>query len=451
MMSHHGFRRDIVQFARGLRRMAEGGAALLRRPLAGLDTAIGAINANITRFVALANPGAVIQFQRAVNDLYAVIGQAMLPALQAMTRFLRDIGSAIYGTTAQGKQLIAALAAGTVGMIAFGAAMAAFEAIATGGVMPIIGALIGAFGGMAAVTGMLDPLMKELAPVLSGLMDQLGGVLEVVVGIVQGLLPKAGEWLKNVAGFLVYLGNALERMSPAIEAFVDVILEIGKAWQPVGELLLGIIIEAVVALAQAFKAVSPYLIEFIRIMAGIVKQVVEWIRQLLAMFGIVIPEFTKMAPKGAVKPTAGAAVERVQTTDIESVLRSARERAFQIGGAAGPPEQTAKNTSQIVTEIQDFKRWAADDFSKGLSQWITKILPELMLAMLERVIGEILNLPEEIAKRIRRGVQAVGETPVPGAGGAQVQDVAPWLGQPGLIGWSLIKLAGASDRVDTGH
>src|SRR5262249_18960313 len=75
-----------------LRRMAEGGADLLRRPLAGLDVAIGAINANITRFVALANPGAVIQFQRAVNDLYAVIGQAMLPALQAMTRFLRDIG-----------------------------------------------------------------------------------------------------------------------------------------------------------------------------------------------------------------------------------------------------------------------------------------------------------------------------------------------------------------------
>ncbi len=414
---------SAIQFTK---RLADAGVDLLRRPLSMLDTAIASINQNITRFVALANPAAVMRFQLAVNDLYAVIGRALAPALDVMTGFIRSLGSAIYGTTAQGRTLIAAIAAGTVGMIAFGAAMAAFEAIATGGVMPIIGALIGALGGMAAVTGMLNPLMESLAPILSGLMDQLGGVLGVLIGVVQGVLPALQESITNGIKLIAYLGTALERMAPAIGAFVDVIVEIGKAFQPVGEFLIGVIVEYVVLLAQAFKAFSPVLIELARIVGSIVRQLVTWLRELLAVFGVVIPEFTKApAPGGGTRSTVGAAVTPARTTDIESVLRATRERAFSLGGAAGPPEQTAKNTSAVVEHLKDFKaNW--EEFKKALADWVVQQLPhqlwEIGHGVLLAVWREIKNIPQQIASEASGMGERGVETPF---GKVRLRDINP--------------------------
>lgn len=466
--------------------MASAGANALKKPFAVLDSFIASVGQGITRFVALYDPGRVVVFQYAVDSLYAAIGKSLAPAMDAVTQIVKALGSAISGAGEQGQTMIAAIAAGAVGLIAFAAAMALVQAVTTGGVLPILGALVGAFGGLEAVTGGLQPILDQLAPTLSGVMNVVGTAMEAVSAQVGSILPALAQGIDYAAGVVGVLVEAFTQLGPAISAVVGVFMAIQTAVRPLQELIISILVGGVVLLAKEIAAIAPvitavigvfgnvakqlfepltqvvaligtvagqfveligealqlavpYIVQFGEVIGDMVKTVVGWIKELLAMIGIVLPEVKKIeAPKGELGQ-APPPVRGTSTSDVESVLRKARESAFSLGGGGQKPEvKTALNTGQTTQAVNDVKKQLND-----LVSWLMNALPHFIVSEMPLKIYNYLvevaktiidNFPgsgslkqaEKEAGEVSRGERSIGkfgvETP---AGRVELGDVAP--------------------------
>lgn len=330
-----------------LGQFADSAANMLRGPMRVLDVGIQQVNQNLTRFVALYDPYAVFKFQYAVDSLYAALGQAMAPALYGITEIVQSLTKAIAGTSDQGKTLISAIAAGTVGLTVFGAAMLAIQTIATGGIGPIIGAITGLVGGVMVATGALQPLFDSLSGTLSGLMDSLGGVLVTITALVKGsmldILQKSFDYLAAKAN---YLGKALERMAPAIEAATIAVSSMLDIFMSIDEITFKILVESVVLLAKAAAmAVQPMIL-----LAQSIDYIITTIKDMLGLVGLI-----EAAPEGPTKE-GPAPVRGVSTTDASGALRQAYERAFQIGSGAEKPEvKIANHMDGIAKDIAAMK------------------------------------------------------------------------------------------------
>lgn len=421
-----------------LKGMAEAGANALKQPFQVLDTLIGSMSQGITRFVALYDPGRVAVFQYAVDSLYAAIGQALAPAMDAVTQVVKALGSAISGAGEQGQMLIAAAASGAVALVAFAAAMALIETAASGGIVPIIGALIGALGGLEAVTGGLQPILDQLAPTLSGVMDIVGTALASVSGAVDAILPAIAKGVEFAASVVGMLASAFDSLGPAISGIVDVFMALMDAVKPMQELWLGILVAGVQLIGKVVASVAPYIVVFVQTMGDMVKKFIGWIREILSLIGIQLPEFDAEGPKGGTK-NAPPPVRGTSTGDVESVLRRARESAFSLGGGGEKPEaKTADNTSSIRTSTDAIRQQMGgliNDVKQILRDapiWITEVLPNKVYGYLIQVASMFPNFRDS-AKQIEReaGEAARGErdagrvgvdTPV---GRIEAQDVMP--------------------------
>jgi phage-related protein len=404
--------------------IATAGANALRQPFRVLDTLIASVGQGITRFVALYDPGRVEVFQYAVDSLYAALGKALAPAMDAVTQIVKALGSAIAGAGENGQKMIAAIAAGAVGLITFAAAMALVQTVTSGGILPILGALIGAFGGLEAVTGGLQPILDQLAPTLSGVMDVVGTALASASSAVGAILPtiaKAIEWAASVVGMLA---GAFDALAPAIGSIMEVFNALMEAIRPVAELIVSALVGGVQLIGQAIQAIAPYLIIFYETMGTLWKQVVGWIKELLAMIGIALPEFAAGGPQKGNTAQTPAPVRSTSTGDVESVLRKARESAFSLGGGGQKPEvTTATNTGQTTQAVNDVRKQMND-----MANWLMNALPHYIVSELP---AKVYQNMVEVANRIKNVAKDVGEksVEVPGTGGARVS-VADVVGGP---------------------
>lgn len=425
-----------------LKGMADAGANALKKPFQVLDTLIGSMSQGITRFVALYDPGRVAVFQYSVDSLYAAIGQALAPAMDAVTQIIRSISSAIAGAGEQGKMLISALALGTIGMIAFAAAMAALQAVMSGGILPIIAGLVGAIGGFALASGMLKPLLDKLAPIISGVMDVLGEALERVTAVVQGpLVSGLQKFVEFGSKFVSYLAGAFERMGPAIGTVFEIIDAIRPAFEAIFGTVYGNFVEVIVLVAQEFQKLAPQIIAVTTIISDWVVGLMALVREIINSLGLyTIPDFEKMAtPKGGTK-NAPPPVRGTSTGDVESALRKARESAFSLGGGGEKPEvKTADNTGGIKTStdaIRQQMNGLINDVKQILRDapiWITEVLPNKIYGylmelgnMVVNFLGGSLKQVEREAGEVARGERTPGnfgvDTP---AGRVELQDIVP--------------------------
>src|SRR6185312_14682149 len=155
-----------------------------------LEKSIGAVGSQIGKFVQLANPAVFQLFDRAIKDLYASIGRVLVPILEKATQVFRSIGTAIFSMTGDGNravQLFGVLSVGlvalgaiiaalgvkavitAVGMTVFGAAMAVIEAIATGGIGPILSAIGASLGAIGTVGATLAGVAAAITAVFAGM------------------------------------------------------------------------------------------------------------------------------------------------------------------------------------------------------------------------------------------------------------------------------------------
>lgn len=356
--------------------LSDAGANALRQPMQVLDTAISAVQTNVVRFVSKANPAAVQLFTMAIDDLQAVIGQALLPVLKIATDVFRSVGSMIYGLNGEGKKLIAAVAAGTIGLIAFGAAMVLIQTITTGGIMPIIGALTGVLGGFFAVFqgGAIKSAIDRVMKILGGVMEQVGAaidrlapamepvfsILEEIGGLAAAGVAAIAQVWANVAPVFVQLVGVGKKLFDAVRPLIDLGLE----------MYVGAMTGVINGLAMALEFLMPFIeavIKGIKMVADMIAWVVRSIGELL---GLGIGFGTELqAPKSALQKNEGTSVKSASFSDPTADLKKAITSAMSIGLGAQPPEQkTADGVTKIANQLSPLQQ-----FTGMIRDWFGKI------------------------------------------------------------------------------
>jgi hypothetical protein len=319
-----------------------------------LDRVIGAVQGAVGRFVQLASPGEFNRFQLAVDDLQASIGRALIPVLEQATRFVRAVGNAFFGLSSEGQKTVQALAAGTIAMAAFAAAVAVVQAVVTGGIGPILTLVVGSLAGVAAVSSDLQPLLDGLSGALSGVMEGVGQMIAALAPAalsLVGALRPFGDLLGVLTRTVVAGATAA---APAVAALGEILpAVVANAMAPLqllAEAVGGQLVASLGMLGQVAQTVGPYLAVAARLVGDFVQFVVRQVRGLFGLVGIALPQM----PQGTPQDSTGAAARSVSTGDPLDVLRRARESAFSMGTAANKPEErTASSTEAMNAKVEE--------------------------------------------------------------------------------------------------
>jgi hypothetical protein len=346
-----------------------------------LDRVIGAVQGAVGRFVQLASPGEFNRFQLAVDDLQASIGRALIPVLEQATRFVRAVGNAFFGLSSEGQKTVQALAAGTIAMAAFAAAVAVLQAVLTGGIGPILTLIVGSLAGVMAVSSDLEPLLDGMSGALSGVME---GVGQAVSALAPAALTLVGA-LKPFGDLFGVLTRTIvagaQAAAPVIATFATLLKDsvaIGLApLQLVAELIGGLLVRQLSFLGQVLQTVGPYIAVASRVVADFVQFVVRQVRGLFGLMGIALPEL----PQGTPQDSTGAAARSVSTGDPLDVLRRARESAFSMGTAANKPEERTASAAEAMNAKVEELLAAFRAFPDKLWAKLTEIPADLAEAL----------------------------------------------------------------------
>jgi hypothetical protein len=362
---------------------ASAGANLLRAPLNIFQTALSAIQTNVVGFVAKANPGAVMRFNLALDNMMAVLGKTMVPVLDKVTQLLTVVGGAFLGMNEQAKSLVAGLGAAAVGLVTFGAAVLVVQTVMTGGLMPVIAALAGAVGGFVFATQPVKDVMERVGNAFVWVANLLGGLVDTVFS---GLAP-----------VFSLFGAILDEFTPIATT----------AFNTIGNLLSAITGAWATGMIHVLETVTPYLLGFAKAMMEVAEAAYDSLRELLSFVGIDLPAFGA-APEGGVKDPAGQAVRSTGTSDVSAVLQRARESAFMSGlggGKKDPAERGANAMEQMNAKAEEIRKEIMDffhNFPTVVGQEFFKALERLA-----KILG--LDLPEGVAPGAvgREAVQSI--------------------------------------------
>lgn len=352
---------------------AQKAAGLLSRPMDALQSGIAAVESQVASFVAKVNPAAAMKFTNAVDDLQAAIGKSLLPVLDKFTQVVRGIGAAFNGLTGDGQRVVQALAAGTVGLIAFGAAAAVVSAVLTGGIAPLLaavgGGLAGGLAGVGFVMADLQPVLAQVGAVVTGVIDQFGAALGQLdgAGAVAAVLGTVGDVLGTVAGMV---GRAMAAIAPGLNVVLKLFGELAPVLVPLAAALAALSLAPILAplavaapllygLAKAAEALQVPLLAIGRLVMDVAGQVAAAVKSLFAMAGVNL-DFEP--PKGTPKDATGMAAKSVGTGDVTNALAQARQNAFALGAGTGPNPavRTASATEELNKKVEEMKTYIRD-------------------------------------------------------------------------------------------
>jgi hypothetical protein len=380
----------LKEFRTALRQAFDG--TFLKAGTAAFQAGINAIQSTLVGFVAKANPAAAIRFNLALDDLQATIGRAMLPALDQFTRLLRGIGSAFNGLDGNGQKLIAGIAAGTVGLIAFGAAALAVQTIMSGGLLPIFSAVAGAFGGFALVTADIGPALKEIGSIFSGVFNKLGAAVAGFVGsgamtaIAVSLAEVAGVIADVAGGFLTGLIPAMNVFAQLVQVFTPIMTSLAGA---AGAMLNAVVDMWANGIVSGVEMAAPYLLAFGELVLQVAKLSYEGWKTLFSYIGVNLPEFGQTnTPKGTTPDNTGAAARRTSTGGVSDVLTRARESSY--GAGIAKPDDPAKKSATHLANIEEEAKKIVDGVNAFLSEFPAKVAAALGVE-LDALITKITN------------------------------------------------------------
>jgi len=421
-------------------------------PFQVMQSAISALQIHVASFVQKASPLALIQFQRAVDDLTAVIGRALLPVIEAATRAIRGVANAIFGLSPVGQKAVAVLASATVGIAVFTAAVVALETVATGGLAPAIGGVVAAMGGMSIVFGEGGGFVKTLADTVGGALEMLGGVLQSLAASFAPVLAVIGELAKAAVTNFAYIGGVIASFAPVVADLGKVFLDLTQAAAPFTQMLLlgfgeglkftAAALKAVMpfftglsgVLAETGKALQPVLEELTLLGTDTLASLAAPLRDLTAAFGEVLTETlraglpvitaaakafrdmvltlrevvaTVMAlfglelqktelglPEAGRKDSTGAAVRGASFGDSANVLREAMKNAFMSGTAAQqrPEVKTAAAVTEMAAGVKELKQQI--ETIAGYVEDIPTNLVATIVNAWDQIKGSLPKMPE---------------------------------------------------------
>lgn len=285
--------------------------------------AVVAIGMAMKEMVKSANPVVAEQFTFALNDLMAVVGQALVPVFRIVTDIVRALADTL---------------------VTFS----------------------------ASVGGSFATVMEPMKTAFGILFDVVGRVGQAIAAIAS----KTGPALGSIFEALGAIATALQ---PIMNLLVD--------------MLAGVLGGALGALADVIKAIVPYVHAFADVLGRAVKWIADGVRELLALIGIDLPEGGPGTREGA---SVGAATRSASTTDVESVLKKARESAYSLGTASR--EDPARRTASAAEEI------------RATSREILAKLNDLPERLARAIAGDtIVDAVEYVAESAEGMVDAVGD------------------------------------------
>lgn len=260
-----------------------------------LSQLTGAIQSQIGTYVALYSPAAMQQFERAVRDLNASIGEAMLPTFERFRVIVRALGDTLASGSPQVRAMVAGLAAAGVAMVVFTASIAALVtvvSIASGGstiaLTAAIGGLVAGLGTAAVTAGAFSEKIDgfksavySVANVLSKSLEELGdgfGRVMTAIRPVLGALSEAG----------VSFGDMLPRLiRQGVNTVIPVVTTLAEVWAgllPSMTSILGAVVAFGGALMQFQSAVLQPILAVVSVLAPIVKLLLFPLVQAAGLF-----------------------------------------------------------------------------------------------------------------------------------------------------------------------
>lgn len=263
-----------------------------------LSQLTGAIQSQIGTYVALFSPAAMERFQRAVNDLNASIGEAMLPVFERFRVAIRAVGDTIASLTPSAKAMIAGLAAASVATVVFTAAIAALVtvlSVASGGttvaLTAAIGGLVAGLGAAAVAASSFSSGMKEftrvvyqIANVFGGSLDALGRGFGQVMTAVKPLLTALSgmgdslgarlpamitQGIANVIPFVETFAALWSELLPVLAQIGGAIVAFNAAVIQIGVGVLQPVLTLISALAPVVKILLTPLAQALTLLAGL--------------------------------------------------------------------------------------------------------------------------------------------------------------------------------------
>ena len=262
-----------------------------------------------------------------------------------------------------------------------------------------------AFGDkLKGVFGKIDPetALKPLTRGLTGIgraagvavagLAVVGGALAVIGTVAQQFVQKANpvvaeQFTLAVNDLMAVMGQALvpvfKIVTDLVRAVADTFMGfakdigsmVGQLLEPFAQVLkeifsvIGLIGKGIVAVLQPIVTIAAAVLKLI---ADIISKFMRFVESVLGLFGI--------EPGRKEGAAAGAAARSASTTDVESVLRSAREKAFSLGIASEDPSKKTINLLEVLRDIGN------------------------------RMLDALVQLPAKLARAIRDGATAVVES-----------------------------------------
>ncbi|HEV3385598.1 MAG TPA: hypothetical protein VG097_12345 [Gemmata sp.] len=319
-----------VSFTGGLTGMVSGIMGL-GEAIGGMLGGVASLGQTMAGFVQLANPAIVQMFTNALQDMQAIIGQALTPILQVVTQVIRIGADALASFLPQLGSVIAAM-------------LSSF--------MPVVRIIFDAFSmigqGILLVFQAAQPLIEMFGMMYTAIYETFFPVIKLLIETVAGALGQAMKWL-----------------------------------------------------SEAFQQILPYILAFTMYLKDLIDKFVAWIRELLGLAGVKLPDFVKPEEDKSV----GAAAKGTNIGSVESVISTAMKSAFALGTGAQPPDdpvmRTVALTGGILAKAQEIYV-QIEGFVARFPEWLGETLRQFV-----KWLGDqVLAIPLEIAKAFQKQMDA---------------------------------------------
>jgi phage-related protein len=401
---------DIAAVMGQLRSGVAGVAAVAAKAVTDL---VGLIRSSFAGFVGAFRPDVVQRFDRVAKDLYATIGEALVPVMLRCIDIVRWMGDTFNGLYRIARPLVDGALSAVVPLFQqMGEAINQYLGVAATAFLPILQQLVAVTAQLAPLWGQNIQAITEVAATVVEFQSAIAGALlpvlsavvplvKVVADVVSGLLPivlMPFKILAAVVGPLVQaillpFTTSLQILGAILQPFAAVIRIVGESFGEIQDEVMSLVGDALTAfmaivnkLRDAFGELFEPVRDFVSMLVGEVvaafKQVVQWVRDAVNQ----IRDALGLPRKDGLK------------VDGNSVGKGA------VGASFGSPEDMWKKVAQTTMGMsrgEKLQQQQANDVSS-----IKEMVRALPVA-----IGSA------VAAAIRGGGQ-VGATAAAGAGAA---------------------------------
>lgn len=377
----------IKNIITGTAKLSTAGAAILKLPFDVLANSIASINTHITTFIGKLNPAYLNRWNRAIDDLQAAIGHVLLPVLEHFIGMARQIGAVIYGLNDDGRAAVQGITGGIVVLKTLAAVSGALATILTGGLLPVITALVGGVAGLAETSKPVQAIFEHITLIIGGMVEKIGAAIKKLEPAVIPLFRIAGKLIE----FAVRIANTLtdifadlapdfEAVASAIENTFDVLIETLKPLFEVFANFMKVELKGFLVIAESAISIFGQLATAFLAVAHAAN---ELFKLLFSFLGI---NYTGLAAAGESKPKSavGLAARSTSTTEPTDVLRRAREAAFALGGGVGKSD-IPRMVAEISTKLGklDIIAIAIETLKTNIIEWINNPIVKLGEAVRE--------------------------------------------------------------------